>query len=394
VKIFRRAQGSSINAETAAERPAIPEETLVAVQNLPVGPDDLTLPPLIVTDPRAVAAVCEIAERDARSPGMDMHSRDPIPPSANFVAAVGRSKLDRVEERAQAVISAAESGFLGRRLAARPALPVSMGMLVYFGLVLLTAAVTEVIYGQTSAQILTGATPDVALLGALGFTLATNLLAWGSASAVHRGRPGLLHNHGVRIGAWTLLMIFGVAVVLGLVVGGYDPAQPIAGGISGGGVTEVVTGATTAHRPLLALAYFGLLTVIICSSFLAHLLHLDQVDRRRVEALKELERLAEAASLDDESRPRVAAEMLQAHLDAVDLVHAEGRRLVAEYNAAFARALNDPDISWRPAAYDDSRPVWTARIETYISATRGRTAPRATSPDGPTKPRSRLTVVA
>jgi hypothetical protein len=349
-----------------------PGDRLAVAESAPLDPSDLSKPPIVVTDPQSLRAVEAIAKLDAAALGFEQRANPPTPPSGEFVGRLARAKLDRLGERAWQVVRELDVGRLGevqpqpikRTLAVKP--------LAIFGFVVLAGVVTEIVYGQNAAQILTGGTPRMALLGAIGFTVAVNVLAYAAAGIVYAASPNFLVNRGARVGAATLLLLVTLAAVMGLVVGGFDPADPVGGGIAGGGVTTVGVPDTPDTRPLLAAAYFGILAVIALASFLAHLLYLHEHAALRTRKLHHAQRDARVASLDELAQRRAAVAVLRAHIEAVPVAHAHGRVLIAAYAAALRREL-DPDLRahWVGIDYDDTDPQWLAEIARQITAMSG-----------------------
>lgn len=355
------------------------ELKLAVAESQPLRPFDLRLPPLVVTRPESLEAIAELAEDDARSPAFDRQSGSgqsgsgsggsgsaPRPASADLVLRWSRAGLDRLRERALTVLAALEAGTLGQVEPVPVRRRLHLGSLLPAMVVLVAAVVTEVVYGQNVAQLLTGLDPGWAVAGAVGFTLGLNALAYTAASALHLSRPALLTHRGAWISAAATLLIMLLAVVLGLVAGGFDAAGAsggLTGGVTGGGEASATGSGTAAGQPLLADAYCLIIAVIFSASFLAHLIHQHLRDAAYVRDSARAARDAARASLDPQQQRRVAITALRAHLSAVPAAHDHGRGLVGAYNAHLRRLTGiEENERWADLAYVDDDPPWVREL--------------------------------
>lgn len=359
------------NSDTSAEAHASREAELVAVEDRGDKPIDVTKPAAVEPNPKAVEKYGALGQADATNHGVDVYSGpdSPAAPSAGIVKTLSRSPLDALGQRFEQVRAAYAAGSYGKSAPSEVSRAKLVGSLwpiiVVIVAVAIAGIISEIVYGQHAAALLTGAAPDQALKAAIAFTLVFNGAALFAAHMAYDAYPAIVRQRGVRMLIGILLLIAVVAAGLGLVVGGYDPIhiQTVDGGAA---ASNAVPEPDT--RPLLSMTYFGIIVLITVAIAAGHLLQLHLIDVKFVAKTKTA--IAEAAdkSLDWGSARALAIAVAQSYLDAIEAAHQQGRHRVGARNAAFRRNCS-PEIGdmFDDVMYDDSEPSWAAEVESFIT---------------------------
>lgn len=338
------------------------EARLAAAEDRPNPARKPTDSPQVTPNPTAIDCYVALGQADAAQPGADQHTgpERPTQPSANTVAHWARAPIDKLgleyQQTKQAFADQTLGLVLPDKVRLRHILPGVLGLMaVLIGLVA-AGIVVEIVYGQHAAALLSGDYPDIALAAAIAFALAVNASAFVAGGWLHATSPSIVRRHGVRLACIVAVLIALVAATLGLVVGGYDAGTLSA---ASGGSAITVEVATVSGRPLVALAYFTIVTLVSVGMAAGHLLLADAWDTRKVNALKAAEAKAERESLTARQQREVLATLCQAFLDGIPVAHLQGRRRVDAYNATFRRKAPLPVADmFDDITYDDTEPVW------------------------------------
>lgn len=348
------------------------EARLAAAEDRPDPARKPTDAPQVTPNPAAIDCYVALGQVDAAQPGADQHTgpQRPVQPSASTVVHWARAAIDKLGLEHQQTKQAFADQTLGLvapdKIRLRHILPSVLGLLaVLIGLVV-AGVIVEIVYGQHAAALLSGDYPEMALAAAIGFALAVNASAFVAGGWVHATSPSIVRRHGVRVACIVAVLIALVAATLGLVVGGYNAGTQSTGS-GGGSITVEVT--TVSGRPLVALAYFAIVTLVSVGMAAGHLLLADAWDTSKVNALKAAEAKAEQESLTARQQSEVLATLCQAFLDGIPVAHLQGRRRVAAYNAAFRRNAS-PAVAemFDDLTYDDTEPVWAQDARNTLAA--------------------------
>lgn len=358
------------------------EAELAAVEDRGDQPIDVTTPAAIEPNPQAMEMYGKLAHADGvLSGGRDVFTgpESPEAPSAGLVKTMSRSPVDALGQKFEQVRAAYASGSFGKVVAAvvtraqvvRSLWPIIVVMLAVVG----AGFISETVYGQHAAALLSGATPDQALMAAIAFSLVINGGAFVGVHTAYESHPAMVKQHGGRILLGIGALIVLLALGLGLVIGGFDPVQ-----------IQVIKGGDAANnavpepdtRPLLALTYIGIVLLITAAIAVGHLLLLHLIDVNYVNKTKRA--IAEAAekSLDWAAANALAITVAQSYLDAIEPAHQQGRHRVGGWNTTFRRTL-PPELNdmFQDIVYDDSEPTWAHEVRDFIKELEAQQPPTA-----------------
>lgn len=355
------------------------EAKLAAVEDPGQLPVDTTTSASVKHNPAAIETYTELGKADASHPGADEHTGPgrPTQPSTSTVRTWSRAPLEALGEQFFQVKTAYASGTYGMVKAQNvtniKVLRTLWPHLVVLLVLVAAAIITEVVYGQHAAALLTGSRPQQALAAAIAFTIVLNGAAFFAAHWAYDAYPTMVRRHGVKVLGGVLFLIAVVALGLGLVVGGYDPIQ--ISGVSGGGEAAVSVPRPDT-RPLLTMTYTGIIVLITVAIAAGHLLFLHLFDSRMVTEVKRAEAHARNSSLDREQRRRVVTAVGDSYLAAIPTAHQEGQRRVSAFNAAFRRHCA-PDIGeiFLDVTYDSTNPTWADDAREFIETVKNAEQP-------------------
>lgn len=353
------------------QQPGLPiEAVLASVEDQADTSRPLTAPPFVFPNPRAVSKYHALGELDARNPGVDQHTgpNKPTQPSARLVITAARSPLTALGDRFALLHAAYADGTLGHVSAPTVRLGQILshmaGLITVLGLLAVAAIITEVVYGKTATELLTGAEDNVALAAAIALSLGVNGAALVAGGWLHKTHPSVVRRHGVKVASVIAVIVASVALALGLVIGGYDSLTFDT--VTGGGATTV-TDQTDLGRPLLTATYTLVLVLVAIAMATGHLLLVDGFETHRVELISKARATAEAQTLG----PTAVRELIQslglAYLSAIAEAHRQGRLRVETYNAAFRRAAHAELAElFDDVTYDDQEPAWARDVHSLL----------------------------
>lgn len=346
------------------------EAKLAAVEDQLDPTSDPAQPPTVASNAEAMDVYAEMGKADAASPGIDKSTNIKVAqPAAGSVLSWSRTPVVVLGQGFQRMRAAYQSGALGHvaeKIISHRKVAWSMWPKAALLWILVAAAATfEVVYGQHAAALLSRAYPDEALAAAVAVMLASNLGAYFAGSALYQKFPGIVAHTGARAAGIILTLTSGVAVALGLVLGGFD-ILPVSG-VSGGGAATAQSTASQG-RLLVTITYTALLVLVAVSIIVGHLLFSHSVQMRWMNKQKEAERDARLASLKGDTLRQVALKLTDAYIAAIDSAHFQGKRRVAAYNAAFRRSAA-PAVNemFDDVHYDNSAPDWKGDAEQFIT---------------------------
>lgn len=338
-------------------------------------PTDVTAPPVVTISPSATAAYEQTGRDDAEHPGTDEHTGPghPEQPSAAAVRNSSRTPLDRLGERWEQIKALYETGRLG--LVAPREIRLSSAMfkrtwhLWLILLIVVGAGLTaELVYGIRAAALLTVADPATTLLGAIAFSLAMNGLAWYAAHMLFTSNQNVVRRNGTRFALAAAMVIGVLIIILGLVVGGFDPLH--LNTVEGGGAA-VAQSTGPDSRWTLAGAYMLILAIVSASIAAGHLLILEKNADLEVLLIKDAERRAHLASLKPIQQTALVISLGEAIAEATATAHHAGCHYVAAYNASFRH--HAPVViaeMFGDVKYDDQDPTWLPGLRAYLDVLR------------------------
>lgn len=346
------------------------EAQMVSVEDKADANRPLTEPPVIQANPDAISCYRELGELDAQHPGADQHTgpHKPTQPSAALVRTSARSPLAALADRFAMLRAAYADGTLGQvtptPVRIRQILPYMAGLVIVLVLLAFAAVTTEVVYGQTATALLTGAADDVALAAAIALSLAVNGAAIVAGGWLHKTHPSIVRRHGVKVASITAITVAGVALALGLVIGGFDTLRF---DTATGGDAATVADPTADGRPLLTITYTLVLILVALAMAAGHLLLVDAFETHQVELTSQARTFAANSSLAPAAIAALMKTLGEAYLSAIPEAHRHGRQRVDTYNAAFRRTAG-PELAelFNDVTYDDSEPIWADDVRALL----------------------------